>query len=174
MRTWGALLARLVTGAVWLWAGVAKLTDPYASAQAVRAYELLPHQLADLVGHLLPAVETVIGLALLLGVLTRGAAAVSALLFIAFIIGIASVWARGITIDCGCFGGGGYDPDAASSYPWEIARDAALLVLSGFSIWVGGGRFALDRVLFRRPGPATPDDSNEPTRTTSKDLPDEH
>ena len=51
-------------------------------------------------------------------------------LFVAFIIGIASVWARGINIDCGCFGGGGADPDAASQYPWEIARDVGLLAAS--------------------------------------------
>ena len=78
----------------------------------------------------------------MLGLLTRGAAVVSGLLFVAFIIGIASVWARGISIDCGCFGGGGYDPDAMSKYPWEIARDAALLadvrVSSSGSVAPGG------------------------------------
>ena len=26
---------------------------------------------------------------------------------VAFIIGISQAWARGLTIDCGCFGGGG-------------------------------------------------------------------
>jgi len=145
---WIALLARLLTGGVWVWAGLAKLTNPYASAQAVRAYQILPWQVADVVGHVLPSVEVVIGLALVLGVLTRGAGVVSALLFGAFIIGISSVWARGILIDCGCFGGGGTDPDAASKYPWEIARDAGLLVLSVYVVWLGGGRLALDRLLF--------------------------
>jgi len=147
---WAALAARLVTGGVWLWAGLAKITDPYASAQAVRAYQLLPYTVADAVGQVLPAVEAVIGLALVVGALTRGAAVVSALLFVAFIVGIASAWSRGILIDCGCFGGGGYDPDAASKYPWEIARDAALLLLSLFLVWSGGGRLALDRWLFGR------------------------
>ena len=59
------------------------------------------------VGHLLPVLEVVVGLCLVLGLLTRGAAVVSALLFVAFIVGIASAWARGLQIDCGCFGGGG-------------------------------------------------------------------
>ena len=31
------------------------------------------------------------------------------LLMVAFIIGISQAWARGLTIDCGCFGGGGAD-----------------------------------------------------------------
>ena len=73
----------------------------------------------------------------------------SALLFAAFIIGIASVWARGIEIDCGCFGGGGSDADAASKYPWEIARDVGLLLLSAYLVWQGRTRLALDNLLFR-------------------------
>jgi len=108
---------------------------------------------ADLVtpvGQLLPILEVVIGLLLVLGLLTRAAAVASAVLFVVFIAGIASVWARGINIDCGCFGGGGANPDAASQYPWEIARDAALLAASLFLAWLPQSRLALDNVLFRR------------------------
>ncbi|MFT4289224.1 MauE/DoxX family redox-associated membrane protein [Nocardioides sp.] len=150
MKEWLALVARLVTGGVWIWAGAAKITDPDGAVMAVRAYQLLPGQVAETVGYALPTLEVVIGAALILGLLTRGAAVVSALLFLAFIIGIASAWARGLEIDCGCFGGGGYDPDAASKYPWEIARDTGLLLLSGFIVWVGNSRLGLDRLLFRR------------------------
>lgn len=150
MREWLGLLARLVTGGVWIAAGAVKLPDPYASVQAVRAYEILPASAAQTVGHLLPVVEIVLGVALVLGLLTRGAAVASGLLFLVFIAGIVSVWARGLEIDCGCFGGGGYDPDATSSYPWEIARDAALLALSGYLAWLRASRLALDNLLFRR------------------------
>ncbi|MCD4527440.1 MauE/DoxX family redox-associated membrane protein [Nocardioides sp. cx-173] len=150
MKEWLGLGARLVTGGVWIYAGAVKLPDPYASVQAVRAYELLPSSLAEAVGYLLPPLEVVVGIALVLGVLTRGAAVVSALLFVAFIVGIASAWARGMEIDCGCFGGGGYDPDARSNYPWEIARDSALLLASCYLVWLRRSRLALDSVLFRR------------------------
>ena len=150
MKEWLGLLARLVTGGVWIAAGAVKLPDPYTSVQAVRAYEILPASAAETVGYLLPVVEVVIGLALVLGLLTRGAAVISALLFVAFIAGIASVWARGIEINCGCFGGGGYDPDATSNYPWEIARDVGLLLLSLFIAWLPRTRLALDNLLFRR------------------------
>jgi uncharacterized membrane protein YphA (DoxX/SURF4 family) len=143
------LLARLVTGGVWIYAGAIKLPDPDASVDAVRAYELLPGDTAVTVGHLLPILELVVGTMLVLGLLVRGAAAVSALLFVAFIVGIASVWARGMEIDCGCFGGGGYDPDAGSKYPWEIARDVGLLALSLLLVWLPRSRLALDSVLFR-------------------------
>lgn len=150
MKQWLGLVARLVVGGVWVAAGVVKLPDPAASVQAVRAYQLLPPSIVPTVGQLLPMVEIVVGLSLVVGILTRAAAVVSALLFVAFLVGIVSVWARGITIDCGCFGGGGFDPDAASQYPWEVARDAGLLLLSGYLVWVGRTRIALDNLLFRR------------------------
>ncbi|WP_340540510.1 MauE/DoxX family redox-associated membrane protein [Nocardioides sp. GXZ039] len=149
MKQWVALVARLVVGGVWIAAGLAKITNPLGSVQAVQAYELLPNSLAVPIGYILPPLEIVVGLALVVGVLTRGAALISAILFVAFIIGIASAWARGLEIDCGCFGGGGYDPDASSKYPWEIARDVALLAASLFLVWVGSRRWSLDSLLFR-------------------------
>ena len=151
MKEWLGLAARLVTGGVWIYAGALKLPDPAQSVQAVRAYQLLPSSFASPVGQLLPILEVVVGTLLVVGLLTRGAAAVSALLFVAFIIAIASVWARGIEIDCGCFGGGGYDPNASEKYPWEIARDAALLAASVWLVTLRSSRFALDSRLFGRP-----------------------
>lgn len=145
---WAGLLARLVVGGVWVVAGGLKVTDPDASIEAVRAYELLPGTLVEPVGLALPAVELVVGLALIVGALTRGAAIVSALLFVLFIVAIASVWMRGIEIDCGCFGDGGAEPGAASNYPWEIARDAALLAASVYVVAVRRTRLALDSLLF--------------------------
>jgi uncharacterized membrane protein YphA (DoxX/SURF4 family) len=147
VREWLGFAARLVIGGVWIVAGVLKLPDPAASVRAVRAYDVLPEALVPVVGHLLPVGEVVVGTALVLGLLTRGGALVSALLFLVFVGGIASVWARGISIECGCFGGGGAQQDASSSYPLEIARDVGLLALSVFLVWSPRTRFALDRLL---------------------------
>jgi uncharacterized membrane protein YphA (DoxX/SURF4 family) len=100
------------------------------------------------VGHALPVLEVLVGACLVLGLLTRLIAVVSALMLLAFVIGISSVWARGISIDCGCFGGGGGTrADATAAYPWDIARDAGLLLLSGWLVWRPRTWFALDRVL---------------------------
>jgi uncharacterized membrane protein YphA (DoxX/SURF4 family) len=148
VREWFGLAARLVTGAVWIVAGAIKLPDPAGSVRAVRAYDLLPEAVAPTFGHLLPVVEVVVGVALVLGLLTRGAAVISALLFLLFIGGIVSVWVRGISIDCGCFGGGGAREGASSSYPWEIARDLGLLALSAYLVRVPRTRIALDRLLY--------------------------
>jgi uncharacterized membrane protein YphA (DoxX/SURF4 family) len=150
MKEWCGLVARWVTGGVWIVAGALKLSDPAAGVQAVRAYQLLPSAVVPTVGQLLPVLEVVVGAALVLGLLTRGAAVVSGLLCVGFVVGIASAWARGITIDCGCFGGGGFDPDAAARYPWDIARDLVLLGLSAYLGWLPRTRLALDHLLFRR------------------------
>ena len=147
MARWAGLGARLIVGGVWIWAGLLKLPHPEASITAVRAYQLLPPSLAEGVGRVLPMLEVVVGVCLVLGLLSRLSAAVSALLLIAFIIGIVSVWSRGIAINCGCFGDGGVDPDAFSKYPWEIARDVGLVLLSLLVVWVRRTPLAVDNVL---------------------------
>ena len=148
MKDWFGLVARLVTGGVWVVAGAIKLPHPDESVRAVRAYDLLPEAVVPAVGNLLPVLEVVIGLCLVLGVFVRWTSVVSALLFVAFIIGISSAWARGLSIDCGCFGGGGEIPDAAAKYPGEIARDVGLLALSLWLVVRPASRLALDHVVF--------------------------
>jgi uncharacterized membrane protein YphA (DoxX/SURF4 family) len=129
------LLARMLVGGVWVVAGVLKLPDPNDNVRAVRAYDLLPESVVPVVGHALPVLEILVGLCLLLGLLTRVAAVVSALLLVAFVAGIASAWGRGLSIECGCFGGGaGPAVNAAAKYPWEIARDLGLLALSAWLV----------------------------------------
>ena len=148
MVRWLGLLARLVLGGVWLWAGLAKLPHPQTSISAVRAYQLLPTGLAETVGHVLPWLEVVVGACLVLGLLLRFTGVVSGLLLVAFVIGMISVWSRGLEIDCGCFGSGGPNPDASKQYPWEIARDVGLLALSLFVVWRPRTALAVDSVLF--------------------------
>lgn len=148
VASWLGLLARLVVGGVWIWAGALKLPDPDSSVTAVRAYQLLPLSLADGVGRVLPMLEVVLGVCLAVGLLTRASGVLSALMQVAFIVGIVSVWSRGISINCGCFGDGGPDPDAFSKYPWEVARDTGLVALSLLVAWLRRTPLALDNLLF--------------------------
>jgi uncharacterized membrane protein YphA (DoxX/SURF4 family) len=145
---WFRALARLVVGGVWIVAGALKLPDPSASVRAVRAYRLLPEAIVPVVGHLLPLLEILVGVCLVLGLVTRVVGVLSALLLVAFITGISSAWARGLAIDCGCFGGGGGPTvDATSKYPWDIVRDVALLLLSAWLVWRPRTPVALDNQL---------------------------
>ncbi len=117
---------RLVLGGVLVVAGALKVTNLPASALAVHAYRLLPYEVGQAVGYALPILELAIGVLLLLGLFTRAAAFVGTLLMAAFVFGIASAWARGLAIDCGCFGGGGAIAPESTAYPVELARDALL------------------------------------------------
>ena len=151
---WLATAARLVLGGVFVVAGVLKIPDPAAAVRAVRAYQLLPEALVGPVAFGLPVLEIAVGLALLLGVFVRTAAIAAAVLLAVFLGGVGSAWARGLQIECGCFGGGGYDANAAGDYPWEIARDLGLLIASAYLVVRPRTRWSFDALLFRAPQPA--------------------
>jgi uncharacterized membrane protein YphA (DoxX/SURF4 family) len=144
---WVATLARLLVGGVFVVAGLLKLPDPAAAVRAVRAYRLLPEGLVAPVAFGQPVVEIAIGLALVLGIFVRTAAIVSAVLLVVFIVGVGSAWARGLQIDCGCFGNGGQVAAGQTTYPWEIARDVGLLIVAlALARWPRS-RLALGTVL---------------------------
>lgn len=137
VRPWLGTAARLLLAGVWLAAGAAKVGDLAASGRAVHAYRLTPYEVSTAIGAGLPFVELALGGLLLLGLATRLVAAVSTGLLVVFAAGVASAWARGLTIDCGCFGGGGeLAAGADPSYGPEIARDVALaIVAAGLVVW---------------------------------------
>ncbi|MEH0818640.1 MULTISPECIES: MauE/DoxX family redox-associated membrane protein [unclassified Micromonospora] len=137
VRPSAGLAARLGLATVWLVAGAAKVGDLAASGRAVNAYQVMPYDVATVVGAALPFVELALGVILLLGLATRLAAGVSAALLVVFVTGIVSAWSRGLAIDCGCFGSGGQlAAGQAPSYLPEILRDLGFLALAGFLlIW---------------------------------------
>jgi uncharacterized membrane protein YphA (DoxX/SURF4 family) len=130
MRPWAATAARLLLGLVLVVAGALKLPDPAAAVRAVRAYRLLPEGLVGPVAFGLPVVEIAVGLALLAGVFVRTAAVAAAVLMVVFVAAVGSAWARGLQIDCGCFGGGGQVGAGQTAYPAEVARDVGLLLVA--------------------------------------------
>jgi uncharacterized membrane protein YphA (DoxX/SURF4 family) len=151
IRPWAATAARLLLGVVLVVAGALKLPDPAAAARAVRAYQLLPEALVGPVAFGLPVVEIAVGLALLAGVFVRTAAIASAVLMVVFLAAVGSAWARGLQIDCGCFGGGGQVAAGRTAYPAEVARDAALLLVAlALARWPAS-RLALGGPSDRRP-----------------------
>jgi uncharacterized membrane protein YphA (DoxX/SURF4 family) len=141
-------VARLVLGGVFVVAGALKIGDLAASGRAVVAYRLLPYSLATTLGAALPFLEIALGLLLIAGLATRLAALVSVLLLVIYLIGIASVWVRGIRIDCGCFGSGGdLAADQQPGYFSATIRDIALLIVAGFLAVRPRSRLSLDAVL---------------------------
>ena len=159
LQPWLGLAARLLLAGVLLYAGLSKLADPGQFVVAVKAYQLLPDWLAHAVAYGLPVFEVAVGLLLVAGLATRLAAAVSAALLVVFLVGVISAAARGLSIDCGCFGGGGAVAAGRTTYLLEIVRDSALLVAAGFLVRWPRSRYAVDdlvrsSVVVTRPDPA--------------------
>jgi uncharacterized membrane protein YphA (DoxX/SURF4 family) len=131
-------------------AGWAKVTEPSSLQKlAVRSYQILPEGMVGVVGIGLPVLELALAALLVLGFATRLAAVTSALLLVVFIAGIMSVWARGLSIDCGCFGGGGNAPRTGmgARYFREILRDLGFLAVAAWIVVLPKSRLALDRLL---------------------------
>ena len=131
-------------GGVFVVAGALKVIDPQSSVAAVRAYQLLPTSLETIVGWGLPFAEIALGLLLLVGIATRAVAAAMAILLLVFIFAVASAWVRGLSIDCGCFGGGGEVAPGQTAYGTELLRDAGLLLLALWLVWQPRSRLALE------------------------------
>jgi uncharacterized membrane protein YphA (DoxX/SURF4 family) len=134
---WSGLVARLLLGGALLWAGLAKIGELDQSVDQVAKYEILPnYSLVTVVGYALPIGETVLGVLIIAGVLTRYTAALGGLLMAAFIIAIASLWVRGIWMDCGCTGDGAdlIASEAKFRYTVDIIRDC-FLVLAAVWLW---------------------------------------
>lgn len=130
-----ATVFRFVLAGILLYAGGIKIMEPHGARDAIFAYRIFPPSWGSVLGYALPLLEIGLGLLLLIGLFVRISALVTAILMLAFVAGIASVWSRGYSIDCGCFGGGGdISPEGrASRYTQEILRD---LLFAGMGFWL--------------------------------------
>jgi uncharacterized membrane protein YphA (DoxX/SURF4 family) len=154
-------LARWALAVVWGYAGLSKVADPEATVRAVRAYRLLPEPAVLVMGYGLPFLEIGLAVLLLFGLATRVLGSISALLFVAFIVGVASAWARGLAIDCGCFGGGGQIDPGATRYVQEIIRDVGFLAMAAWLIVFPRSRLAVESRLAPAGGSGNVDDTDD-------------
>jgi uncharacterized membrane protein YphA (DoxX/SURF4 family) len=147
-QPWLSTVGRLALALVWFLAGWPKFLDSAGTVRSVRNFRLLPEALVPTFGYTLPLVELALGLLLLLGLGTRLAAALTALMMVVFIVGIASAWARGLQIECGCFGSTGTAPlDPVAGYVRDIARDTAYLAVAAALVRWPHSRLSVDALL---------------------------
>ena len=142
-RIWNAvhLLARVALGVIFIAAALPKMWRPDQFADAINNYRILPYFLVNAAALALPWVEGLFGAFLIAGFRVRAASLATTIMMSVFLAAIASAWARGIDITCGCFGTGAGDVPIS----WhEIVRDSLFLLLS---LWV------FTKPLPRRPRP---------------------
>ncbi len=143
---WLHLASRLVLATVLLWAGLAKVGDHQNTVLAVDAYRLLPDSFVEPVAAALPWVEIALGALLLAGAFVRFVGAATAVLMFGFLVALVQAKARGLAIDCGCFGGGGA---GTTGVGWlTLLREVPLIGAGAFLAWRARGPLALDNLLF--------------------------
>jgi uncharacterized membrane protein YphA (DoxX/SURF4 family) len=132
------LVLRLALGGIFVYAAWIKLRDPWQMfAMAIDSYGLLPLKAVELTAKTLPWIELALGLWLIVGRWLRvPTVLVTALLMVFFGLMIRA-YAKGMEINCGCFGPG-------EAISWKtLLRDGSML----------GGSLLLTVLAFRRPAP---------------------
>lgn len=153
---WISLVARLALGAMWLYYCLPKLGSPEVNEASVRNFRLLSGGLVNTFAYAQPYVELALGLLIIAGLGTRLVAALSGLLLLVYIGGIASLGARGIHITCGCGGAGGTVSAGQTRYTLDILRDVLYLIPAVWLLWKPKSKFSADAALLPEPVLATP------------------
>ena len=124
-----ALVLRVVLGVIFVYAAGLKLRDPWALfAMAIDSYQVLPVWAVELVARVLPWFELLLGILLIAGLWRSVSTVAASLLLVVFFSLMVRAMAKGMQIDCGCFGPG-------ERLSWiTLVRDGALLATSLFLV----------------------------------------
>jgi uncharacterized membrane protein YphA (DoxX/SURF4 family) len=139
------LALRLFIGGMFVFASITKILHPDKFAIAIDNYHFLPTSLVNLWALTLPWVELFVGLFLVAGIFTEGAALVSALMYVSFIIALSSALARGLDISCGCFEQAGQEKGGSISWLY-LVRDSSLLAGSLIIAYGYRGKLAVEQL----------------------------
>jgi len=155
------LVARLLLALVFALSAVSKITALSAFRDSVAAYHLLPTLLVTPFAYALPWLEALVALYLLIGLLLRPTAIVTAALLVMFTGAIIISLLRGgaaVAHGCGCFSTtgplGSFPPvqwlaGGSAITAFDVVRDVVFIALCAVIYW--GNRYALsvDGLLFK-------------------------
>lgn len=117
-----SLVLRVALGAIFVYAAWTKLRDPWQLfAMSIDSYRILPLRAVEMAAHVVPWLELAVGLLLIAGVWLRISASIVSLLLLTFFALMVRAYAKGMEIDCGCFGPG-------EMISWKtLLRDGAMV-----------------------------------------------
>lgn len=117
---------RIFLGFIFIFAAVTKVADPEGFSQSIYNYKLMPDFLINFLAIAIPWIELVAGILLVFGISVKENSAIISGLLLVFIIAIGISLARGLDIDCGCFG----TIDGSKVGLLKILENIGLLLLS--------------------------------------------
>ena len=121
----GWWIISILVGALFIYAGAVKISDPAEFARDIDNYKMLPWQVSVWLALYLPWLEVFCGLALITRLLYRGGVFIVTGLMIVFVIASVVAKARGLDVSCGCFG----HASRYLNFWWHLVLD--FLVLGG-------------------------------------------
>jgi len=130
------IVAEILVGLAFLWAGYLKLLDPNAFLSAILTYDVFSYELSAVASLWVPYLELCVGACLVFRVLKRGARFWAVGLLLVFIVLLAQAAVRGLDVDCGCFGSS--VSSAESGFVWPITRDLLMLMGIAFGMLSDG------------------------------------
>jgi hypothetical protein len=126
-----ARITEFLLGAVFLVSGALKAWAPAHFYQSIEGFQILPAFIALGLAYYLPYLEILVGLGLVAAIKPQECACVVAVLLGGFMVALVSAWARGLNVECGCFG-----ISSPSAALWEpLLRDAVLGVAALHVVW---------------------------------------
>ena len=137
MQARGSLAPRLyvvpalgaIIGGLFIYAGVLKAWDPVKFAADVQNFRILPWSIGVRLAFYLPWLEIICGVALVIGWMRSGALAILTGLTVIFIVATIAAQARGIDLECGCFGSATKNLSFASHMAILAGMLAGLVIL---------------------------------------------
>ena len=133
------LLFRLMLGFIFIFAGIEKISDLSGFSNAIYNYKLLPISFINFIAIMLPWIELTSGILLLFGVYVKENSSIIAVLLIIFFIAIAISLARGLNIECGCFG----TSNGSKIGVIKLVENLVLILMSALLIKFGSELYSL-------------------------------
>ncbi len=144
-----SLLMRLYLGWVFITACVHKIANPASFAVDIATYQFLPLWAVNIFALTLPWVELFAGVLLVLGLCTRAASLLVALMMVSFMVALGYALHLGLDMACGCFASSAaVDEDPIS---WQtVVRDAGWLLLALYVLYLDRAPLGLHRWLAKK------------------------
>jgi len=123
----GFICLRLLVGGLFIYSGILKVSAPLPFADSIVGFQIVPPFLVSGIAIGLPPLEIFLGAMLVSGWQARAASFGVLILSVLFFLILLQALARGLQVDCGCFGSG--EPSVLKM--WMAAgRDALLIAAS--------------------------------------------
>ena len=135
------LAFRIFLGFIFIFAAVIKVADPVGFSQSIYNYKLMPDFFINFLAIAIPWIELVAGILLVFGISVKENSAILSGLHVVFIIAVAISLARGLDIDCGCFG----TVDGSKVGIMKILENTGLLILGLILIKFDSRFISLDK-----------------------------